>query len=115
MRNLNFLSHNEVSFFRGIYWGDEDLALLYDYWYKTRKTRTWILAPGNPEKETRILFERSSEDVYGDPGSPLKRQSSLGTYVVAQFRNSAGKKCLLLDGLGATPAGNIPFLDLLDM
>lgn len=73
------------------------------------------MSPGNPEKEKRILFERSSEDVYGDPGSPVKRLSSLGTYVVAQFRNSAGKKCLMLDGYGATPAGNIPFLDLLDM
>lgn len=101
--------------FQGLHWGDENLALLYDYWYKTRKTRTWILTPGNPEKEKRILFDRSSEDVYGDPGSPVKRQSSLGTYVVAQFRNSTGKKCLLLDGYGATPEGYIPFLDLLDI
>lgn len=105
----------ELHFYRGIYWGVKNFALLYDYWYKTRKTRTWIVSPDTPEKEKRILFDRSSEDNYGDPGSPVKRQSSLGTYVVAQFRNSAGKQCLLLDGYGATPAGNIPFLDLLDM
>lgn len=101
--------------FQGICWMDDDLALLYDGWYKTRKTRTWVITPGNPEKEKHILFDRSTEDVYGDPGSPKRRQSSLGTYVLAQVRNSAGNKCLLLDGRGATPEGNIPFLDLLDI
>ena len=101
--------------YSGISWGDDNLALLYDFWYKTRKTRTWLVTPGNPEKEKRVLFERSSEDVYGDPGSPVRRQSQLGTYVLAQYRNTAGRKCLLLDGIGATPAGNIPFVDLFDM
>ena len=100
---------------RGISWGDDNLALLYDSWYKTRKVRTWLVTPGSPKKEKRILFDLSSEDVYGDPGSPVRRRSSLGTYVLAQFRNATGKKCLLLDGNGATPNGNIPFLDLLDM
>ncbi len=100
---------------RGIMWGDESLALVYEGWFKTRKTRTWIIYPGSPEKEKRLLFDRSSEDVYADPGYPLRRQTPFGTSVIAQFKNHTGRKALLLSGKGATPDGNIPFLDLHDM
>ncbi|CAK9227479.1 unnamed protein product [Sphagnum troendelagicum] len=101
--------------FGGIMWGDESLALVYEGWFKTRKTRTWIIYPGSPEKEKRLLFDRSSEDVYADPGYPLRRQTPFGTSVIAQFKNHTGRKALLLSGKGATPDGNIPFLDLHDI
>ena len=31
---------------RKIYWGDDGLALVKESWWKTRKTRTWQIAPG---------------------------------------------------------------------
>lgn len=101
--------------FRGIVWGDETLALLYESWYKTRRTRTWVMAPGDMKMEPRILFDRSSEDVYSDPGSPMLRRTALGTYVLAQFKNGDGRKSLLLNGSGASPDGSFPFLDLFNM
>lgn len=64
----------------------------------------------------RILFDRSSEDVYSDPGSPMSRRTPAGTYVIAKFKkeNDEGTY-VLLNGSGATPEGNIPFLDLFEM
>lgn len=64
----------------------------------------------------RILFDRSSEDVYSDPGSPMLRRTPAGTYVIATMRKEGDQGAyLLLNGSGATPQGNIPFLDLFDM
>lgn len=64
----------------------------------------------------RILFDRSSEDVYSDPGSPMLRRTHAGTYVIAKLKKEGDDGTfVLLNGSGATPEGNIPFVDLFDM
>ncbi|KAJ4843041.1 hypothetical protein Tsubulata_037511, partial [Turnera subulata] len=100
----------------GISWCDDSLALVYESWYKTRRTRTWVISPGSKDASPRILFDRSSEDVYSDPGSPMLRRTPAGTYIIAKIKkeNDEGTY-LLLNGNGATPEGNIPFLDLFDI
>ncbi|XP_057995370.1 probable glutamyl endopeptidase, chloroplastic isoform X1 [Hevea brasiliensis] len=100
----------------GISWCDDSLALVYESWYKTRRTRTWVISPGFKDVSPRILFDRSSEDVYSDPGSPMMRRTPSGTYVIAKIKkeNDEGTY-VLLNGSGATPEGNIPFLDLFDI
>jgi hypothetical protein len=55
---------------------------------------------------------RSYEDSYSDPGAPLSRRTRHGTYVLAKVD---GGRQLLLSGGGASPEGNKPFLDLLDL
>lgn len=100
---------------RGTSWCDESLALMYESWYKTRKTRTWVLSPDKKDVSPRILFDRSSEDVYSDPGSPMLRRTDMGTYVIAKIKKQDGSTYVLLNGMGATPEGNVPFLDLFDM
>ncbi|XP_048336663.2 probable glutamyl endopeptidase, chloroplastic isoform X1 [Ziziphus jujuba] len=100
----------------GISWCDDSLALVYESWYKTRRTRTWVISPGSKDVSPRILFDRSSEDVYSDPGSPMLRRTPAGTYVVAKIKKEADEGTyVLLNGSGATPEGNIPFLDLFDI
>ncbi|KAF5801045.1 putative acylaminoacyl-peptidase [Helianthus annuus] len=99
----------------GISWCDDSLALVYESWYKTRRVRTWLVAPGSHETP-RLLFDRSSEDVYSDPGSPMLRRTPDGTYIIAKFKKEDKEGTyLLLNGSGATPEGNIPFLDLFDI
>ncbi|CAI5496228.1 unnamed protein product [Closterium sp. Naga37s-1] len=106
----------------GITWGDEGLALVYESWFKTRRTRTWAIAPGGasgplpPDQRPlpKLIFDRSYEDRYSDPGGPLLRRTSMGTYVLAQVRMPDGALRLLLAGDGASPEGNVPFLDLFD-
>ncbi|XP_060217602.1 probable glutamyl endopeptidase, chloroplastic [Lycium barbarum] len=100
----------------GISWCDDTLALVYESWYKTRKVRTWVISPGSEDVNPRILFDRSSEDVYSDPGSPMSRRTPAGTYVIAKVKKQDdGNTYVLLNGSGATPEGNIPFLDLFDI
>ncbi|KAK9805982.1 hypothetical protein WJX73_010840 [Symbiochloris irregularis] len=102
----------------GVAWGSDDLALLYESWWKTRRSKVWSLRPGDPSEDKRILFERNYEDAYSNPGSPANRRNSLGQYVLAMVD---GERKLLLQGPGASQegsdkgCGNRPFLDLLDV
>ncbi|XP_062215840.1 probable glutamyl endopeptidase, chloroplastic isoform X1 [Phragmites australis] len=101
--------------YAGMSWCDESLALVYESWYKTRKTRTWVVSPDKKDVSPLILFDRSSEDVYSDPGSPMMRRTAMGTYVIAKIKKQDGSTYILLNGMGATPEGNVPFLDLFDI
>ncbi|KAJ1297466.1 hypothetical protein BS78_01G378700 [Paspalum vaginatum] len=101
--------------YAGTSWCDESLALVYESWYKTRKIRTWVLSPDKKDVSPRVLFDRSSEDVYSDPGSPMMRRTAMGTYVIAKVKKEDGRAYVLLNGMGATPEGNVPFLDLFDI
>ncbi|OAY69756.1 putative glutamyl endopeptidase, chloroplastic [Ananas comosus] len=99
----------------GVSWCDDTFALVYESWYKTRRTRTWVVSPDHRDVNPRILFDRSSEDAYSDPGSPMLRRTEAGTYVIAKIKKEDEKTYILLNGAGATPEGNVPFLDLLDI
>ena len=113
--NLDF-TYATFDHLRGISWCDDSLALVYESWYKTRQTRTWVISPGLDNSSPRILFDRSSEDVYSDPGCPMLRKTPMGTYVIAKVKKEDDEGTyILLTGTGATPEGNIPFLDLFEM
>ena len=90
------------------------MALVSESWWKTRSTRMWMISPGKPEVPAHKVFDYSYEDRYSDPGSPLSRRSKWGTYVLAKIQTPDGRLRLLLDGDGAAPEGDRPFLDLLD-
>ncbi|KAJ6329033.1 hypothetical protein OIU77_010664 [Salix suchowensis] len=89
----------------GISWCDDSLALVYESWYKTRRTRTWVISPGSKDKMCTLIL-----------GSPMLRRTPDGTYVIAKIKkeNDEGTY-VLLNGSGATPEGNVPFLDLFDI
>ncbi|KAL0746045.1 hypothetical protein Bca101_101465 [Brassica carinata] len=75
------------------------------------------LAGEEPEVLHKLdLRYGSSEDVYSDPGSTMLRRTAAGTYVIAKIKkeNDEGTY-VLLNGSGATPQGNVPFLDLFDI
>ena len=98
--------------FDGIHWGNAELALVSENWWKTRRTRTWIIKPDSPEEAAQILFDRSQEDQYGDPGYPLQHPTPTGKRVLLTADDG---KTLFLAGEGASPEGNRPFLDELDL
>lgn len=37
--------------YSGISWGDGDLALVYESWHKTRRTKTWMIKPDQPGRQ----------------------------------------------------------------
>ena len=57
--------------YAGITWANGGLALLDEYWWKTRQVKQWKIAPGHPEQAPVLLHARSEDDRYGDPGEPL--------------------------------------------
>jgi dipeptidyl aminopeptidase/acylaminoacyl peptidase len=64
--------------------------------------------PTNPPRlESQVFFDRSIRDRYGDPGRILLEPDAAGFSVAKQIKNQ-----VLLAGIGASPEGNRPFLDL---
>ena len=102
--------------FSDITWGHGELALMYEGEWKTRRSKTWIIAPDatadNNAPPPELLFDRNYEDSYTDPGSPLLRRTALGQYVLAEID---GPRKLMMQGAGASSDGSKPFLDLLDL
>ena len=93
-------------------WGDDSLALVTESWQRTRTTRTWRVAPGTPGAKRELLFERSSQDRYADAGRPVVARNAGGRTVLR--RSPDGSK-IYLNGLGASPEGDRPFLDEFDL
>lgn len=108
----------------GVAWGQDDLALLYESKYRTRTSRVWALAPGSNDDDTtteapkQMLWERSYEDAYADPGSPALARTDTGTYVLARLSGGgspSSSRRLLMTGRGASPDGARPFVDVFDV
>lgn len=96
----------------GITWGDDNQALVTESWRKTRKVKTWLVAPSQPGRAPTLLFDRSSEDRYSHPGSPVLKHNAFGSLVLT---TSPDRSKIYLDGLGASPEGDRPFLDEFDL
>lgn len=88
-------------------------AFASEYERERRWTRTWLVevafpASGAPSlaAEPRLVFDRSVNDDYNHPGIPLTTRLENGVRVI---RVDDGH--VYLDGDGATPEGDRPFLD----
>ncbi len=90
----------------GFTWGNDDLAITSEWWWETRQSITSRFSPGNPDSKT-VMFDRSFEDRYNDPGSFQTIQNDYGENVL--LTDKSGKN-LYLFGEGASPEGNRPFI-----
>lgn len=98
--------------FHNLAWGKEDVALVWERWYDTRKERIWRIYPKAPETPPQLLFDRSYEDKYTDPGSTLM---TVGPYRYRVLRFAPQGNIIYLSGRGASANGMYPFLDCLDL
>ncbi|MCK5484490.1 MAG: S9 family peptidase, partial [Gemmatimonadetes bacterium] len=96
----------------GISWGSGELAMLSEFWWKTRQLRVWQIQPGDPGAEPVLLQERSLQDRYADPGNPVMEPNEFGRYVI---RTADGGRSIFLVGSGASPEGDRPFIDRFDL
>ncbi|HWO57889.1 MAG TPA: prolyl oligopeptidase family serine peptidase [bacterium] len=96
----------------GIQWGNDNLALVEEWWWKTRRQHVWAVKPGSPKSKPRLVFDYSSEDRYNDPGTPMMRVNERGGYVLLTGDNG---KSIYLSGAGASPEGDRPFVDRFDL
>jgi dipeptidyl aminopeptidase/acylaminoacyl peptidase len=96
---------------REITWGGAKLAIVSEQWQKTRRTRTWLLDLRQTGSAPRLLFDGSSEDRYADPGSFVTRAGPTGAVLLT----SKDGRFAFLAGAGASPDGNRPFLDRVEL
>jgi hypothetical protein len=92
--------------FAGIEWGNENIAIAYDYWRNTRNIKTYLFNPSDASEEPKIISDRSYQDVYSDPGNYVSSKNEFG-------RNTLeinGEKLYLM-GAGYTKEGQFPFID----
>jgi dipeptidyl aminopeptidase/acylaminoacyl peptidase len=98
--------------YAGTMWGRDGLALVSEYNRPTRQLRTWSINTSQPSSGWKIIVDRSLEDRYNDPGTPMLTADSTGRTVVLQ---SDDGKWLFLRGAGASPDGDHPFLDRMNL
>lgn len=97
---------------RGVTWVKNDVAMVTEYWWKSRMTKTWIFNPSTPGAAPRLLYDRSAEDAYSDPGSPVMVMTPQGTMVA---KTTADRSAFFVTGDGESPAGAQPFVDRVDI
>ena len=94
--------------FASLSWTTAGVAWLTENDRATRTTRTWVIdAPGSAPRK---LWERSSEDSYANPGTPMRQPRSSGVEAVLQVGDS-----VYLTGVGSSPQGDRPFLDRVNL
>ena len=103
--------------FAGVTWlgGGEPRALVREFDRDRRWSRSWLYhaaeaTADRPAPDPRLVWDHSAQDRYNDPGNPVMRRNEFGAPVALVHEQS-----LLLRGDGATPEGDRPFLDRLDL
>ena len=81
------------------------VALISDYDRDRRWLRTFLLNLDRAETP-KLVWSRSVQDRYGDPGAPMTRLVYGSTRAILQDGD-----WILLNGTGASPEGDRPFLD----
>ena len=94
--------------YAGTQWGRGDLALLSEYWWKTRQYKTWRVQPDAPQTAPQLFEQGSREDRYADKGSPVTRQDARGQALLLTTPDGGA---IYRIGEGASPEGDRPFLD----
>lgn len=81
-------------------------VFLSEYDRERRWSTTYRLNLANPADKT-VLFDLSVNDAYADPGDPIYQVRPDGAVTILQ----TGDDTIYLAGRGATPSGDLPFLD----
>lgn len=99
-----------INRYASISWGDNNHAIVYDRWWNTRNTKTYLFNPNNPAKASKVLFDRNYQDRYSDPGSFVFTRNRYNRSVLDIDNDSA-----YLMGDGYSEEGQFPFIDRIDL
>ncbi len=103
-----------------IQFSEQGIAFLTENDRAKRWTRTWMIEDG---KAPRKLFDRSTEERYADPGAFVvtHKPNPVGDLTLGDFSSGADLtiaqhgRSVYLAGEGASPEGDRPFVDRLDL
>ncbi len=99
-----------INRYSGIIWGNENTAILYDNWWNTRNSKTYLFNPSDPNQKPEIISDRNSQDAYSDPGFFDTKKNASGRYVLNINENKT-----YLIGDGYSEKGQFPFIDEFDL
>ena len=91
--------------FGGINWSDDSFAILNERWFASRMEKRSVINPSNPAQAPKVIIERSSDDLYNDPGNPLFTRNAFGRNVLMRKG-----ELVFMTSEGAGPEGSMPFL-----
>ena len=97
--------------FRGVSWGNETLALVYEGLAGKQLSAISRFNPSTGALEK--LLERNSTDAYNNPGFPVTFKNKYGREVIQPVENST--KLLMNNTTGSSPKGDLPFLAKFDL
>ncbi len=92
----------------GMNWGNDKLAFAASWWWATRNLKIWHVQPDHPEVAPNLVQDRSWQDRYADPGNPVTHRNEFGRQVILTVGDGP---TIFLDGAGASPEGDRPFID----
>lgn len=78
--------------------------------WRRRWRTTWLMDVDTPGAEPRKLFDLSVRDAYNNPGWPVMTTTASGNRVILEEEG-----WVYLDGAGASPQGDFPFLDRMNL
>jgi dipeptidyl aminopeptidase/acylaminoacyl peptidase len=94
--------------FSFVQWSNDNLAVMYDGWWRTRKRTVYQINPTTTGNKSKVLFDLNTEDSYNSPGGFLSTQNEYGKNVLLTGNKGTS---LYLRGEGHSPEGNRPFID----
>jgi dipeptidyl aminopeptidase/acylaminoacyl peptidase len=95
----------------GFDWSEQSsIAFLDEYDANRHWRRSFEMDVDHPEQKPRLLWDLSTDEQYKNPGFPVYRQLANGQWVVRLKADS-----IYLSGPGASPDGDRPFLDQLNV
>jgi dipeptidyl aminopeptidase/acylaminoacyl peptidase len=95
----------------GTYWVEREGRLVIGEYDRDRRwRRIFLLEADRPSEPPRLLWSLSVRERYRDPGSPVFRTLPTGHRVILQHGDA-----IYFEGEGASPEGDRPFLDRLDL
>ena len=95
--------------FAGIDWSDDSFAIMNERWSKTRKDMRSIINPSDPSQAKEVIIDRSSDDLYNDPGDPVMVENEYGRNVMLRKGD-----LVYMTSPGGSPEGDMPYLSTFD-
>ena len=99
-----------INRFRSSVWGNDSTAFVYDYWWNTRNTKTYLFNPSEITFEAEILFDRNYQNRYTEPGDFVTKRNKMGSYVLVIEEGN-----VFLNGAGYSKKGQFPFIDQMNL